>query len=132
MDEDTIKMQSKNIQVCIACAKNISLSDKLTYMCSKCKLYFCEECAIFYNNNSLNTVDNCPGGKTDPHESIMVRITRTIKEYAPLGVSIEKLESNKKTSQQSKSTIKILTDTENDLKNTSKEKNKPKFKILED
>lgn len=126
-DDDTnfIAMSAKHSQKCISCSKNISLIEKETYMCSKCKQYFCTECFPLFVNAT-----KCPGSFHDEHEPIMVRITRSVKEYAPLGVSIDQLERTKNTSSSTKSSLKIMSDeTENRPKSES---TKPKMKILDD
>ena len=125
-DETVIKFQSKYSQNCKSCSKVISLNEKFTFLCSKCKFYFCEECALFFNENSSNAQNNCPGGENnDPHDSIMVKITRNIKEYMPIGVSIDQLERKQDIKTQ-QSTMKII---DND---NSEPPKKSKLKILDD
>ena len=124
-DSNLIAMTSKHSQKCISCSRIISLIEKETYMCSKCKQYFCTECFPLFVN-----ADKCPGGFQEVHEPIMVRITRTIKEYAPLGVSIDQIEKNKTSSKPTKSSIKIIND-ENQKKDSNDPK-KPRLKILDE
>ena len=124
-DANLIAMTSKHSQKCISCSKTISLIEKETYMCSKCKMYFCNECFPLFVNAS-----KCPGSFQEEHEPIMVRITRTVKEYAPLGVSIDQIEKEKQTPKPQKTSIKIMSDsTEGKNKGDSK---KPKLRILDD
>lgn len=123
-DIDIIHFQSKHSQQCRSCGKRISLIEKITYLCTKCKNYFCEECASFLNQNTTNKKDNCPGGDHQQHEAIIAKITRTVKEYAPIGVSIDVLEKQKSL-QSSASTVKILDSDE------SKKKKKSGVKILD-
>lgn len=125
MDKNTIRMQSKYSQNCKSCSKQITLNEKVTYLCTKCKLYFCEECAVFLNDNESNILNNCPGGVKDPHDSIMVKITRNIKEYLPIGISIDDLERNEKSSKPQKNTLTIIEDHEPASK-------QGKMKILDD
>ena len=126
-DDSLISMTSKHSQKCISCSKNISLIEKETYMCSKCKQYFCLECYPLFLNES-----KCPGSfNQEEHEPIMVRITRTIKEYAPLGVSIDQLERTKNSQGYTQSSAKIMPDNDTDNKEKSKS-TKPKLKILDD
>ena len=75
-DSNIISMSAKHSQKCISCSKTISLIEKETYMCSKCKQYFCTECFPLFVE-----ADICPGAFQEEHSPIMVRITRTIKEY---------------------------------------------------
>ena len=124
-DKNVVRMQSKYSQHCKSCSKLISLNEKITFLCSKCKNYFCEECAMFLNENSEDGIFNCPGGELDPHSAIIVKVTRNVKEYLPMGVSIDELE-RKKSSDQKKSTIKII---DPNPKNSNK---KPSLKILDD
>ena len=125
-DDSLISMTSKHSQKCISCSKNISLIEKETYMCSKCKQYFCLECYPMFLN-----VSKCPGSfNQEEHEPIMVRITRTVKEYAPLGVSIDQLERTKNSQSQSQSSVKIMPDDTTDKEKSNS--TKPKLKILDD
>ena len=127
-NKNIIKMQAKYNQTCKGCSQTINLIEKVTYMCTKCNFYFCEDCANFYNENESGTKNNCPGGDTDPHESIMVKITRNIKEYSPIGIGIDELEKKKTQTKNVKSTLKILDDkSSNDVTNK-----KSKLKILDD
>lgn len=123
-DNDIIAMSSKHGQKCVSCSKLISLVEKETYMCSKCKQYFCTECFPLFVDAS-----KCPGSFQEEHEPIMVRITRTVKEYAPLGVSIDQIEREQKSQVQTKSSIKIMPD---DSKKGTSDPSKPKLKILDD
>ncbi len=123
-DDSIIAMSSKHGQKCISCSKLISLVEKETYMCSKCKQYFCTECFPLFVNAS-----KCPGNFQEEHEPIMVRITRTVKEYAPLGVSIDQIERETKSQTQKKSSLKIMPD---DTDKKSSDSSKPKLKILDD
>ena len=92
MTEDYIKLPPKNItQYCSGCGRRVDLQATETFMCSHCKNYFCEECAYFYHENIAK---NCPGDKSDPHNIVLVKITRLIKEFSPMGVSIQQLENN--------------------------------------
>ena len=127
-DDDTnfIAMSAKRGQKCISCSKMISLIEKETYMCSKCKQYFCVECFPLFV-----VALKCPGSFQEEHEPIMVKITRTIKEYAPLGISIDQIEREKKSQVQTKSSIKIMPDGNNSKKEQS-DSTKPKLKILDD
>ena len=128
IDKNIIQMQSKFTQNCKSCSKLITLNEKITYLCSKCKLYFCEECAIFLNENASKVINNCPGGDKKPHDSIMVRITRNVKEYLPIGLSIEDLERKANNMDKKKSSIRII-DSKNNDSNSNK---KPRLKILDD
>lgn len=127
-DDDTniITMSAKHSQKCISCSKTISLIEKETYMCSRCKQYFCTECFPLFLDAT-----KCPGSFHDEHEPIMVRITRSIKEYAPIGVSIDKLERNKESGASGKSSLKIISDNEEQNKPKT-DNSKPKLKILDD
>ena len=118
-------MSSKHSQKCISCSKIISLIEKETYMCSKCKQYFCTDCFPLFLD-----APKCPGSFHEEHEPIMVRITRSVKEYAPIGVSIDQIEKNKNSSS-IKSSLKIMSDSEGQVKPNSGE-TKPKLKILDD
>lgn len=92
-------------QKCRSCGQRIELTARLTYMCSKCKNYFCEECAMFLHQNVGQTNNNCPGSaENDPHDVFMVKITRNIKETHPIGVSMDKLEKQG----QEQSTVRVL------------------------
>ena len=128
IDKNIVQMQSKYSQNCKSCSKMISLNEKITYLCSKCKLYFCEDCALFLNENTSNLVNNCPGGDKEPHDSIMVKITRNIKEYLPIGLSIDDLERNSNSVGKKKNSIRIIDPKTND----SSSNKKPRLKILDD
>jgi hypothetical protein len=111
-------------------------------MCATCKTYFCEDCGLFHHENVNNTPNNCPGDLSNPHDTILVKITRNVKEYQPTGVSIEKLEQNPKLGRDT-SSLKVLNKVtqskaskkalilDNDEKSNSKEK-KSKVLILDD
>ena len=125
-DSDIINMTSKHSQKCVSCSKAISLIEKETYMCSRCKQYFCLECFPLFVDAT-----KCPGSFQEEHEPIMVRITRSIKEYAPLGVSIDQIERSKNKPSDSQSSIKIMPE-DNSAKKDSSGSSKPKLKILDD
>jgi hypothetical protein len=129
MSEDEnklISMTSKHSQKCISCSKIISLIEKETFMCSKCKKYFCSECAPTF----LDAV-NCPGGIQEIHEPIMVKITRSIKEYAPLGISIDQIEKIKNSPNKSNASIKVISE-ETNKNEKPQDSVKPRLKILDD
>ena len=128
INKNIVKMQSKFSQNCKSCSKLISLNEKITYLCTKCKMYFCEECALFLNQNEVNKINTCPWWEKDPHDSIMVKITRNIKEYLPIGISVNDLEKKVKNKEQENSTIKII-DSKTDESNIKK---KSRVKILDD
>jgi len=77
----------------------------------------------------MNKKGNCPGGDLEPHEAIIAKITRTAKEYAPIGVSIDVLEKKKSLNMdETISTIKILDSEDSSLK----KKKGSGVKILDD
>ena len=125
-DTNIISMTSKHAQHCVSCSKLISLIERETYMCSKCKVYFCTECYPLFVN-----ADKCPGSFQQEHEPIMVRITRTVKEYAPLGVSIDQIERSKTSESKIPSSLKIMPDSDSKT-NEKTNPSKPKLKILDD
>ena len=95
LSEDFIQLPPQNVrQYCSGCSRKISLSDTETFMCAQCKNYLCEECGIFYHKNVSKTVNNCPGDPSEPHNTVLVKITRNIKEFNPTGVPIQNLEKN--------------------------------------
>lgn len=78
-------------------------------MCTKCKNYFCRECAYYHNNLSKTQKHNCPGyfkELSEEHQPVLVKITKNMTGPDLKGVSLTEL-SIKKT-EIKESTIKII------------------------
>ena len=95
-------------------------------MCTKCKNYFCRECAYYHNNLSKTQNYNCPGyfkGLSEEHPPLLVKITKNMTGPDLKGVSLSELSI--KRNEPKESTIKILEKSENKV-----EIEKSKVKIL--
>ena len=105
------KLQQYPQHQCIGCRRPIDLTTTVTFMCTKCKNYFCAECANYFNELAEKVPDSCPGSKEvsiGKHTAIIAKITRTIKESNPMGVSITELERSAKSRIIEKPTMKII------------------------
>lgn len=114
------KLQKYPQHNCIGCRRPIDLTATITFMCTKCKNYFCEECAYYFNDLPEKTSNLCPGSKAvaiGNHTVVLAKITRTIKESNPMGVSITELERKTKSRIIENPTMKILD--QNDTPNKS-------------